>query len=964
MHFDVNQQAKRNGGRLLSWSLPFLLFFLPQHVSAQSETKARLPESTIKTIYVVPTSHYDFGFVEPPDAIRERAARHIDEVIRMAETDSDFRWTIESVWQVNEWLKRQKPQASVLPKDNAKIARLMNLIKSGRVALSTAWGSMHTDFMGAEELNRLCYDYTVLHRSYGIESRLAMMDDVPGHPTSIPSVLAGSGTKYLVVGANLFLNTATTLAPGQVPFYWESPDGSKVLTWVSQGKRGGYVEGMTDFYLDPYSLDPYTKKTPYEMFNPNAGPKSDLQKMEEGVTELLNRYNGAGYKYDAVLAMYAHDFVEPINVTNLERAVKLWNKNHKEVQLKISTPPEFLRYVEGKYGAQIPTYKGEWSGLWSEAKTQSPLLSAMARYAHDHAPAAESLWSALAMTHRIPFPVGNLASVYDLLLTYDEHSGAGNTGWIQLNDRELLEEQNRQYVRYMQKAQGEIDNLFTRGLSLAAQPSRYDTPFRQKSENEWNLLVYNGLSWARSDVVKVRAPQEGLKIVAVRDAATNKALGFDIDDEGNAVFVARDVPSFGYETFTVTTAPGKAASTLKEVPRAAEVKNENFRIKLRPDGNIQSIYDVHAQREFVNDKGELPFNELLRVEGSSASRLAYPFAPKITVRKGLRLIRISIERDRSAYPETVITIYDDLDRADISNTLDGERMPFPGGDDNWNDSYYFAFPFALSKDNLKVLRGGQKWIDKLPDDYLPGARRDSVTTQHLVGMTDGQSTALLAHRQAFHFVYAGFVNAKMQPQGASKDFPAMYTGKFPLPEATLYSRALRHAEQADTHDLGVVNMETVEPGLGAKYVFDYAVRGGGKFDEVAAWRFGTEFNLPLRATYVETPPAELVRSFFSINQPNVQIVDVKPLSDTVIHGEVSATPLNPQINRVFVMRLQEFAGRAATAQINLPVKIKAAARLNLTEDEVLENLTQIAPLTIQLKPFETATIRFEIETGK
>src|SRR5688572_32518139 len=75
--------------------------------------QARLPSSPIKTIYVIPSSHYDFGFVEPPNAIRERAARHIDEVIRVAEADKDFRWTIESVWQVNEWLKRQKKPSSV-----------------------------------------------------------------------------------------------------------------------------------------------------------------------------------------------------------------------------------------------------------------------------------------------------------------------------------------------------------------------------------------------------------------------------------------------------------------------------------------------------------------------------------------------------------------------------------------------------------------------------------------------------------------------------------------------------------------------------------------------------------------------------------------------------------------------------------------------------------------------------------
>lgn len=956
--------GKGNGSGRPICLLPLLLLLVLSQANAQTPTRARIPESTIKTVYIVPTSHYDFGFVEPPDQVRERAARHIDEVIRMAESDKEFRWTIESVWQVNEWLKRQKPLTSVLPKDNAKIARLMNLIKSGQVAISTSWGSMHTDFMGAEELNRLCYDFATLRRSYGIQSKLALLDDVPGHPTSVPSVLAASGTRYLLTGANLFLQTATTLAPGQVPFYWESPDGGKVLTWVSQGKRGGYVEGLTDFYLDPYSLDPYTNKTPYEMFNPNSVSKTDLQRMEEGVTELLNRYNGAGYKYDAVLVMYAHDFVEPTNVKNLERAVTLWNKSHTEVRLKIATPDEFFGYIESKYKAQIPTYRGEWSGLWSEAKTQSPLISALARHAHDHTPAAESLWSALSMTRRIPFPVGNVFSVYDWMMTYDEHSGAGNTGWIQLNDRALLEEQNRQYVSYMTQAQRELANLFSRGLALVAQPTRYNAPFRQKSQTEWHLLVYNGLSWGRSDVVRIAAPHDGLKIISINDAANKQPVVFDVDDKGAAIFIARDVPSLGYKTFTVTTAPGKPVSTLKEVPNSTGAINENYRVSLRADGNIESIYDVRARREIVNDKGELPFNELLRVEGSNASRLSYPLAPIIKVRRGAQLTEISVERPRAAFASTVVTIYDGLDRAEISNTLDGAHIPFPGGDNNWNDSYYFSFPFAVSKDGLKIMRGGQKWFDTLPDDYLPGARRDSVTTQHLIGVTDGTATAMLAHRQAFHFVYAGYVNARLQPQGVPKEFPAMFTGKFPLPEATLYSRALRRGEQADTHDLGVVNLETLEPGLGGRYVFDYAVRAGGVWDPIAAWRLGEEFNLPLRAAFVDVPPTQLTRSYFSVDQLGVQIVSVKPISETVIHGEVSATPLDPQLNRVFVIRLQEIAGRAAEVRVALPVKITSAAKLNLTEDAVLQNISQLSPLTIQLKPHETATVRFEIELAK
>src|SRR4029079_7072894 len=102
----------------------------------------------------------------------------------------------------------------------------------------------------------------------------------------------------------------------------------------------------------------------------------------------------------------------------------------------------------------------------------------------------------------------------------------------------------------------------------------------------------------------------------------------------------------------------------------------------------------------------------------------------------------------------------------------------------------------------------------------------------------------ISHRQASHGLHRGFVRKKMSPAGAPKELPAMFTGKFPLPEATVYSRALRRGTQADTHDLGVINIPTVEPGLTGRYIFDYAIAGDGGFDETAARRLGTEFNLP------------------------------------------------------------------------------------------------------------------------
>ncbi|MEO7673890.1 MAG: glycosyl hydrolase-related protein [Pyrinomonadaceae bacterium] len=920
----------------------------------------RLPASQIKTIYIIPSSHYDFGFVEPPNAIRERAARHIDEVIRVAEEDKDFRWTIESVWQVNEWLKRQKKPSSVLPKDKEKIARLMNLIKSGRIVLSTAWGSMHTDYMGAEELNRLLYDYVQLEKAYGIKSEVAYMNDVPGHPMSVASMLSASGTKYMVTGANTFIAKATDLAPGKVPFYWEAPDGNKVLLWISQGNRGAYVEAFTQYYLDPYSVDPYTDRKPFDMFNPElAGKKSDIEMMEIGVTDLLNNYNKAGYKYDAVMTMYAHDFLEPDLVLNLERAVKLWNSKHDEVKLKIATSPEFFKYIKSKYGSQIPTYRGEWSGLWSEAKTASPRISALGRYAHDHAPAAETLWSAIGMTRKLPVPVGNFARVYDLMFTYDEHSGAGNTGWPQLNSSEPLHQQNREYVEITQEAKAETDRLLDTGMSILTDPSRFEDRRPVANSNTFPVLIYNGLSWNRSDVVRLASPSKGSRITAIRNASGTPVV-FDLDDKGNAIFVAKNIPSMGYASYEVTTAPGNAVTTLNPVP-GTTADNSKFTVQLNQDGTVKSIRDKTANRELVNANGERPFNDLLRVEGPDASKVIYPLAPKITVKKGSLMTEITVVRERSSFPLTRIAIYNDLDRVELRNELDAQLMPFVGGNNNWHDSYYFAFPFNISKEGLKVMRGGHRWFDRLPDDYLPGARRDSVSTQHLIGLTDGKASALLAHRQAYHWIYSGFVSTKVRPKEAQAEFPAIFTGTFPLPEATLYSRAVRQGFQADTHDLSIINIPSVEPGIQDKMIFEYAFSAAGVFDPVRAWRMGADFNLPLRARYPAFAPTEMQKGFFSVDEPNVQIVVVKTLTESSLRGEVTSAPLSPKVSKVFIIRLQEFTGRGTIVKVTVPATVKSATMMNLTESVELSKIATVSPLSISLRPYETATVRIEIE---
>ena len=177
---------------------------------------------------------------------------------------------------------------------------------------------------------------------------------------------------------------------------------------------------------------------------------------------------------------------------------------------------------------------------------------------------------------------------------------------------------------------------------------------------------------------------------------------------------------------------------------------------------------------------------------------------------------------------TILTIYDNLDRVEIHNELMRTNCRSWAAITTGTILIISLSRSTFPKNNLKIKRGGQKWFDTLPDDYLPGARTDAVTTQHLIGMTDGNSSA---HARSPAGISLG-LSELCRHENSAERCAERISGNVhrQIPSARSDHLFTRRAprNQADTHDVGVINMLTVEPGLEGKYVFDYAVAGGRK----------------------------------------------------------------------------------------------------------------------------------------
>jgi hypothetical protein len=900
--------------RLRTATPPALALLLTLYAAALGPRVSADESSKIHTIYIVPSSHWDLGFKLPPEEQLDDVKPHLDAVIRTAKQDPEFRWVIESTWQVQAWLDRTR--------DPKLIEDLVDLVRSGQIQLSAAWGSEHTEFMGTEQLNRIVYGMRDIEKRLGVSTDLAMMDDVPGFSLRLPQVLSRSGVKYFVTGSNLFIGGGTTLHPGAMPFHWQSPDGSSVLTWQTGSKNGGYVEAMADYYLDPTAH--YYSEAPDKHFYPDDWKGlSPLDIMQRGVDKFLSEYKKAGYRYDAAMVLYVHDFIPPsYEEEGLLPAVRAWNTAGKQPRLVVATPKEFFSYMEQKYGDPFPTYAGDFSGLWSEVKTNSPGITGDARWIQDYLPQTEALWSLLTFRGGTTFPSDVISGIENDMLKYDEHSGAGQPGWPKVMTLAQVQRQNEEYVTYTKTSRAAMRRLIIGGVEEIF--SAENDPERKPK-----CVVYNPLSWTRSGLVQVRPPSP--ELTQVRDVSTGKVVTVQAQIDGSLRFLAEDVPSIGFKTYLLERsqeAPGKESEVNGDT-----LENRFYKVRIREsDGSIESLWDKELGRELVSKQSQRRIGQLVR--WSSGDYLPEEdWKPKVRHVRGPLTDELLISRPGTWWPETRIELDAGQRQVNMDHLFDRSKMPQVKLAAN-GEFYSFTFPFQFGSPAKLFVDDGIGFHDS-PKDLLPGARTDGIVPIHTLSLVDTEdapsSSMSLLERE-------DFFNIPLRYPEAS-GVPGVFINEVRLD-------ALRKADQGDMKDVGVVTLPTVEPGYGPRYTSSVAITSSRGFDPVKAFRQGWEFNVPLMAAVLPTErkPRASAGSFFSLSEPAVAVLAFKPSADG---------------NRDhYMLRLQEVSGHEQQFALTSSLNIASVDETAMTEDRVLKTTLDAAKLRIG--GHETLTLRLTI----
>ncbi len=858
---------------------------LPQIKSAKDGPQ------TIRTIYILPSAHWDLGFIRTPEGEREAIKPHLDAVLAACEADRDFRWTIESIWQLEAWHERTN--------DPRLLDAMRKCIHDGRIDVSAEWGSMHTEWMSTEVLSRQQDDAQTLAREFGFRTDMAMENDTPGFSIRLPQLLQGSGVRYLITGSNTFIGGGTALSPGHVPFQWRGPDGSHILIWQTQGKEGGYTEGLADYYLDPAARDPYLGPPfyPKEFAGLSAGEITN-----RGVQKLLKHFQDGGFRGASVGVLYMHDGIGPEYEQRLLPIVQKWNREHDLPKLQVATPHEFFAALE-KQGP-YPVEQGDWSGLWAAVKTNSPALSADARLTEERLPMAETAAALATLLKGSRYPKEELARAQKFLEQYDEHNGAGNGSWPNVLTESEIRESNQEYCDGVRAAHKNLDDFIEASLSTLLAAGK------QGGEETPVLAIFNLRTWARDGMVRFKSRDS---IVALEDRATHLQIPVTRVAADEWEFLASDVPSFGYRSYRVHHGAGVSPVMSRDVEGpVATAENERYRVEMNAgSGDINSITDKRTGRNLLQAGTTL--EAALNGHASSSTATVHV----VLDATGQHLMA---DRPLSWRPHTTLTLPQGIDAVWIDEEWDRTAMP-PNSYGQSADHYTFQFV-------LNTEKSAQRWVDdgigfhRFPEQLLPGARADGVIPQWTFALEEREipRTIMLAQRESFFL--------QIPAAAASGAFDVL---------------GLTKSDETESKDHGVVRFASYEPGYPNSYSFHFALRTtNSRLDPVEAYRFGREEAVPMVPIVLPHAGSTVpVASFLSCSKPGVVVLAFRP----------SRTGQRD----TYVIRLQEIAGIAERGiSLSLPRKAEFARRTDTPDPRTL---TAINLQHFSLRPHETATLR-------
>src|ERR1700719_4509478 len=516
---------------------------LKQAHSKLEELKPWLQQFNIR---IVGNSHIDVAWLWPWTEAVEVVRNTFQSVLDLMREYPDFKFTMSSA-RTHEWMQEKYPDL---------FEQIKQRVKEGRwEVIGGMWVEPDLNMPDGESLvHQILVGKRYFQKNFGVDIKIGWNPDSFGYNWQLPQIYKKSGIDYFVT-SKLLWATDYTKFPYRL-FWWEAPDGSRLLTYF-----------------------------PHEYAN-----EFDPQQIAQDLSFYAPSIYGSKVT-DSAQMLYLYgigDHGGGPTRTMLDRANHLRDPNTVFPKIEFSTAKEFFAdLTQDLPNLKVPTWKDELYFEYHRGvmTTQADTKQRIRR--DEELLLDAEKYASLASLFGRSYPQDQFELDWKNLLFDHFHDVMPGSG-IAVNYLDA-----KRNLENVDRAANDVTRGSLREIAARVNTQREGVP----------VMIFNSLSWPRTEVTEVEAqlpgPARQIQVVdSTGKPAESQLLHLDPETHRARFLLLSKTPSFGYQTYFVraATAPPAVHSLLKASSNTLE--NEFLRVKIDPQtGCMTSLFDKRSGTE-------------------------------------------------------------------------------------------------------------------------------------------------------------------------------------------------------------------------------------------------------------------------------------------------------------------------------------------------------------------------------
>lgn len=500
-----------------------------------------------RCIHLLGHAHLDLAWLWPVRETWEVAQRTFESVLSLQKdyTDLIFCHTSPALYA---WIEKNCP-------DLFQAIQAAVKAKSWEV-LGGMWVEPEVNLVSGESLVRqLLYGQHYCQEKFGAITKIAWLPDSFGFTWQLPQIFQQSGINYFVTG-KLHWNDTTKFPYGA--FWWQSPDGTKLLTVMSPPNVAGVMD-TNPIIMANYAISWECQTGCSDIFwlpgvgDHGGGPTRDM-------LEVQQRWRHSPF-FPELKFTTALDYLSTIKQQKTADKLPTWND---ELYLEFHRGC-YTTHADQKY------FNRRCEGLLYQAELWASLATIILGY------------------KQFTYPKIQLEEAWKKVLFNQFHDILPGTSIT-----EVFTEANRAW----QEVEATTQEIITNSLRAIASQITLPEPPHPDAQP---MVVFNALNWQISQVISYPISDNNW---SVYDLAGQELIT-QLSDDNHLLFLAKDIPSVGYRIFWLCPTfqtRGKNSTSTKDTEFI--IDNTLLRVTVNPEtGDLDSIFDRINQREILRGVG-------------------------------------------------------------------------------------------------------------------------------------------------------------------------------------------------------------------------------------------------------------------------------------------------------------------------------------------------------------------------